>query len=486
MLAPGNLNNMTRRGDVKRVGRNETIHMAAGNAEDQLIERALAAARDTKVLEVRGGVRHDAAKLFAQHFGHAQAIIVADESSYRVAGVDVSNAFAWDLAPGCPSFVFGPSVYADENHANELTNVLSSADAIPVAVGSGTINDLTKLAAHRVNRPYMVVATAASMDGYTAYGASITAQGSKQTFDCPAPRVVLADLETVAGAPAGMNASGYADLIAKVAAGADWIVADALGVEPIHPEVWATVQLHLKEWVDSPAAVTSGDPAVLRRLTNGLMMTGFAMQAHKTSRPASGADHQFSHLWDMQHHTHAGAAPSHGFKVGIGTLASLALYEELLKHDLAAIDIDEAISRWPSLEQLNAQIGDLLGDGELGMTALKETTAKYVGRDALREQLHRLREAWPALRQKLEQQVIPVVRLKQMLHDAGCPYEPEHIGISADRLKKSYWQALFIRRRFTVLDLAHRTGLLDAALAKLFGPGGCWARNSAAAEPTTR
>ena len=117
------------------------------------------------MLVVRGGVRHEAAKVFAQHFGSAQPIIVADENTYRAAGVDVSNAFAWDLAPGCPSFVFGASVYADEHHANELTNVLSSTDAVPVAVGSGTINDLTKLAAHRVNRPYMVVANG-GFDGW--------------------------------------------------------------------------------------------------------------------------------------------------------------------------------------------------------------------------------------------------------------------------------------------------------------------------------
>ena len=101
-----------------------------------------------------------------------------------------------------------------------MQEALGSVEAIPVAVGSGTINDLTKLAAHRLGRPYLVVATAASMDGYTAYGASITANGSKQTFDCPAPRAVLADLEVIAGAPGGMNASGYADLLAKNVAGA--------------------------------------------------------------------------------------------------------------------------------------------------------------------------------------------------------------------------------------------------------------------------
>lgn len=133
--------------------------MAAENEEDLLIQRALAAARDTKVLEVRGGVRHDAAKIFSHHFGNAQPIIVADENTFAAAGRDVSNGFACERPPGCPAFVFGPEVYAEGRCVDELTKVLASSEAIPVAVGSGTINDLTKLAAHRVGRPYMVVAT---------------------------------------------------------------------------------------------------------------------------------------------------------------------------------------------------------------------------------------------------------------------------------------------------------------------------------------
>lgn len=54
------------------------------------------------------------------------------------------------------------------------------------------------------------------------------------------------------------------------------------------------------------------------------------MQWSKSSRPASGAEHQFSHLWDMEGHVHQGLAPSHGFKVGLATLAIASLYEELL------------------------------------------------------------------------------------------------------------------------------------------------------------
>jgi glycerol-1-phosphate dehydrogenase [NAD(P)+] len=312
------------------------------------------------------------------------------------------------------------------------------------------------------------------MDGYSAYGASITSKGSKRTFDCPAPRAVLADLEVISRAPPGMNASGYADLVAKTSAGADWIVAEALEVEPIDPGVWATVQKLLHAWVDSPAAIARGEPAALRRLVNGLMMSGFAMQAARSSRPASGADHQFSHLWDMQHHTHQGIAPSHGFKVGIGTLASIALYEELLQRDLANLDIDRAASKWPSLESLQEQIGGLFGPGELTSIACEEMKAKYVSPQALREQLQRVRGVWPQLREKLTHHLIPFAKVRDMLRDAGCPTEPEQIGISRSRLRTSYQQALFIRRRFTVLDLAHRTGLFDDCLANLFGPRGPW------------
>src|SRR6185437_9480035 len=107
--------------------------------------------------------------------------------------------------------------------------------------------------------------------------------------------------------------------------------------------------------------IVRADPDCLRHLVVGLMMSGFAMQAAKTSRPASGAEHQFSHLWDMQHHVYQGAAPSHGFKVGIGTLASLDLYDVLLRSDFDRLDIDTAVAAWLPLKQVETRIGRLLG-----------------------------------------------------------------------------------------------------------------------------
>jgi glycerol-1-phosphate dehydrogenase [NAD(P)+] len=345
---------------------------------------------------------------------------------------------------------------------------------VPIAVGSGTINDLVKLSAHRAGRQYLAVATAASMDGYTAFGSSITFRGSKQTFDCPAPRAVVADLDVIRRAPTQLSAAGYADLLAKLTAGADWIVADALGIEPIDATAWELVQAPLMQSLSDPAGVRRGDLEAIGRLTEGLMMGGFAMQWTKTSRPASGAEHQFSHLWDMQHHPHDGAAPSHGFKVAIGTLGVARLYEQLLALPLHELDVNAAVAQCKTADQEESTIAQLLGEGELAEKARLEMSAKRVTSDALRQRLLRLREVWPALRERLRAHLPPAETLAGMLAAAGAPTQPEQIGISRERLRLSFRQACLIRRRFTVLDLASSAGVLEACVDRLFAPGGTW------------
>lgn len=443
--------------------------------DDAILKRALELARDTRYIAVEEGARHKSASVFRENFGDKNAIIVADENTYEAAGKDVEASFARDGNTQPKRFIFGPHVYADDACVRELTDLLHGFDGIPVAVGSGTINDLTKVAANLNGRPYMVVGTAASMDGYSAFGASITTAGSKNTVDCPGPKVVLADLEVIAKAPKVMNAWGYGDLLAKVVAGADWMLADAAGAEAIIPTAWELVQDPLRSWIGAPDAIAASEIGALRHLVSGLLMSGLAMQATLSSRPASGAEHQFSHLWDMQHHTFNGVAPSHGFKVGIGVLASLALQEYLLAMDLKSFDIEAAVDAWPSFEQHESIIHTLFDTEALRRRAIDETKGKYVSKGVLRTQLKRVQENWEPLRERVRGQVFPFAEMRGMLRRAGCPCDPSQIGISRARLRLSYQQCCFLRRRFTVLDLLQRLGVFDAALDHLFGPAGPWA-----------
>jgi glycerol-1-phosphate dehydrogenase [NAD(P)+] len=68
---------------------------------------------------------------------------------------------------------------------------------------------------------------------------------------------VVADLDVIASAPAVMGAWGYGDLVGKLVAGVDWIVADALGEEALDRGPFAMVQDNLSAWLRHPPACAS-------------------------------------------------------------------------------------------------------------------------------------------------------------------------------------------------------------------------------------
>lgn len=459
----------------------------SGIMSQKEVLKALSLADETKFLEISENILSETAKIFSIQFPGKKGIIIADENTYRVAGESVHRFLSESgLECAAPFIMDDPELYADYQFVKQVAAHLSPLDGIAVAVGSGVINDLTKLASHELGRPYMCIATAASMDGYSSFGASITKEGAKMTMPCAAPLAILADLDVISGAPAINNASGYADLYAKVPAGADWILADAFGAEALDTQSWHIVQDGLKEALADPAGVRAGTRSAIGPLTEGLMLGGFAMQSLRSSRPASGAEHQFSHLWDMEHHTFKGEmtrrfglykdqdeqVPSHGFKVGIGLLTTTALYERVLMTPLENLDIQQALARWKTLDAQISEVNDLFEDPAVKAFAIKQISDKYVTVEELEVQLTELKANWPEIREKLMGQIIPYKEAKEHLKRVGAPVECEQIGISRDRLRKSFYKAQKLRSRFTVLDMAVRTGYLDRWVAELFDQGG--------------
>jgi glycerol-1-phosphate dehydrogenase [NAD(P)+] len=451
---------------------------------DQRISEALRGASDTEAVVIGSGAIGRVGDVFADTLGDRPAIVVADGNTWDVAGQAVQERLAAGGRDVREPYVFPakPTLYADYDNITTLVGALREHDATPVAVGAGTLNDIVKRAAHELERPYLCVATAASMDGYTAFGAAITKEGYKQTMTCPAPRAVVADLDVLTRAPSPMTSAGYADLLAKIPAGADWIVADALEVEAIDPAVWALVQDPLRAATGRPAELHAGDPAAMEALIEGLVMSGLAMQAASSSRPASGAEHQFSHLWEMEGLGHDDDPPlSHGFKVGLGSISSSALYERVLARDLSAVDVDAAVAAWPAWEETERRVRRAHTTPGLDDAAVEETRAKDVDAGALRQRLTLLRERWPDLRERLTGQLLPAATLRDQLRAADSPTTPQDIGLAPDALRDTYRRAQMIRRRYTVLDLTNQAGILDACVEELFAPDGFWGRALAGA-----
>jgi glycerol-1-phosphate dehydrogenase [NAD(P)+] len=445
---------------------------------EERIRAALAEATDTGQVVIGPGALGAVAEVVERSVGPWPVQVVADATTWRVAGEQVQARLeAAGHATEVP-YRFPPDslVLATYDNVERVRDALAGHDAVPVAVGSGSLNDIVKRAAHEAGRPYVVAATAASMDGYSAFGAAITRDGYKQTMTCPAPRAVVADLEVLAGAPPAMTASGYGDLLGKVTAGADWMVADALEVEPIDPRVWQLAQGPLRAAIGRPAELAGGDREALARLVEGLVLSGLAMQAHASSRPASGAEHQFSHLWEMEGLGHDRRPPlSHGFKVGVGTVAVAALYERLLERDLAALDVEALRRAWPGPREAEAAVRAAHTTPGLDEAAVAETLAKHADPATLGRRLAVLAGRWPVLRDRLRAQLLPAARLRELLAAAGAPTRPAELGLTAAAFRDTYLRARMIRRRYTVLDLAAETGTLDELVGELFAPGGFWA-----------
>lgn len=438
------------------------------------IEMALERARDTKALEFGAGAMEKVPAMFRKLFPGKRAVVVADVNTYRVAGEAVDGYLRNSGVETESPFIFtDPDLFAEWSYIEQLEAFLKSRDVIAVAVGSGVINDLTKLVSSHLGRRYMIVGTAASMDGYTAYGASITYQGNKQTFDCPAPLGMVMDPAVAAKAPEGMSASGYGDLMAKIPAGADWIIADAVDSESIDPFAFSLVQKNLRSALSDPDAVAAGDVEATGKLADGLIMSGFAMQAMSSSRPASGTDHQFSHYWDMEGLCFNGKHVSHGFKVSIGTLVSTACLEYLLGVDFSSFDVEKAVEQWPEWDEMERRIRETFA-GKPGHLArgLVESKGKYTDRDGVRIQLEAVKERWPELRGKIRNQIIPFNEVHDCLKRAGAPYEPEMIGVSREKLRSTFRAIPYMRNRFTGIDLIYRAGLMGEVEEWLFGKGG--------------
>lgn len=441
------------------------------------VQSALQRTTDTKDLIIGAGVVSRTAEMFKKLFPGEVAVVVADTNTWEVAGKAVQASLdAAGVKSEKPYIFDDPDLYAEWKFIEALKARLEPTKTVAIAVGSGVMNDLTKYTSHLLGRKYMCVGTAASMDGYTAYGASITKDGNKQTFDCPAPYGFVMDPEIAAAAPKDLAASGYADLIAKIPAGADWMLADAMGVEKIDKFGWDLVQDGLRESLSAPAAVHEGDVKMTEALCEGLLMSGFAMQAVQSSRPASGTEHQFSHCWDMENLAYPGGHHvSHGFKVGIGTLASTASLEFLLSKDIENLDVEKCVAAWKSWDEMEKEIREVFA-GKPGHLArgLKETKGKYVDKEGLRKQLNALKAAWPELKKAIKAQIIPFDEVYSDLKLVGAPYDPEQICVDRARMKKTFSYIPYMRSRFTNIDVVYRLGLMDELTDKLFGKGGIW------------
>jgi len=358
----------------------------------------------------------------------------------------------------------GEPLPADYGIVAQVKEEIESGEYFPVAVGAGTINDIVKRASYESNTPYLCVPTASSIDGYCSSGAALVKNGLKSTLDCPPPVGIIADPDILKTAPKSMTSSGYGDLYAKLAAGMDWLFADRLGVEAIEPAVWELVQQDLPSWISHPAGLFDDGSPTFTNLFKGLTLSGFAMQLYHDSRPASGAEHMISHIWEMEHLSFKGLHVSHGFKVALGTVITTALMERLFAMDLQNLDVEKIVRSRPGWAERSAQIAMCFPQEPLQGTIMKICQRKWPNDAQLASRMERLRSNAAELADIFTARLGSSTSVKDHLQQAGCPTSLSDLGIDAHRLHPTLVKAHMIRQRYTILDVLYESGLFDSCV----------------------
>lgn len=340
----------------------------------------------------------------------------------------------------------------------EAAGVAMVCDVL-IGVGSGVLNDLGKLAAKRMEKPYVAVATAASMNGYGSPIAAFIEGGVKRTLPAAPTQAIVADLDALAAAPIEMTRSGFADLLSKASATADWNLAHLVRDEAYDPRPHELLDPVVRQCQRQAAAIGRAEPDALKLLMQGLIYGAFAMTLAGHSAPASGGEHLISHLWDMHAHAAGGRHHLHGFQVAIGTRVAAALYERLMAMDADAIDVDALAERWRPWEEVCP--GLRAAHGPLFEAVEPEAKKQHPTREQLRAELTLIRDRWDAIRDRIRPLLLSPARLIELHEAAGVPLDPAAVGQSRASVRHAMLHAKDVRARFTVLDLASELGVLE-------------------------
>ena len=257
-----------------------------------------------------------------------EILLIADENTYRAAGERV-EAELRDKKLKRVIFSGDCVLIPNEEAVATVLEASSGVTAI-LGVGSGVIQDLAKYVSHITSLPYMIFATAPSMDGYASDGAAMILGGMKETVKAGLPRAILADPEVLKDAPMEMIVAGYGDIVGKYSALNDWRLSALINGEYFCDFIYNTTSEMIEKTLTVHEGILARDEKVIQTLMEALIVVGIMMSFAGTSRPASGSEHHLSHFFEIVGIVKNEPYLPHGIDVAYSTLITAKIRQALI------------------------------------------------------------------------------------------------------------------------------------------------------------
>lgn len=272
-----------------------------------------------------------------------EILIVCDKNTYKALGKSVEMKIeesGFNFKDIILSSGEGDLV-PDERTIGRLLVEVGDETELIVAVGSGTINDVSRIVSARTKIPYVIVGTAPSMDGYASTVSPLIIDKTKLTYPGTHPYAILADSTIMKEAPFEMICAGFGDILGKYTALSDWMLSHKIYDEYFCQTTEKLVKEAMNKCFASIDGAVKRDPKAIEYIAEALILSGVAMTLTGNSRPASGAEHHLSHYWEIDKLSRNLEHPLHGNSVGVGTIISAWIYRELKIEEKYGINVPE-------------------------------------------------------------------------------------------------------------------------------------------------
>ena len=371
---------------------------------------------DIKDIAVGSGITADTGEILRRNGFKKRLLLVADENTLSAARGIESALSRFDVE----FKIYKNLRQAEMSEAEKIRALAEKAEGI-ISVGTGSLNDICRMAAAKGNKPFAIYATAASMDGFASYGAPLTDGNFKVTYPAKSPEVIIADTRVLAAAPAVLKSAGFGDMVGKYTGLIDWQVSHILTGEYYCEKVAELTRSAADRITALADRITADDEESAAAVFEALLLTGIGMSFTRTSRPASGTEHILSHYWECKKLLAGELSDFHGRKVGVATLYIMRLYGELYKKERVRAHKDD--TNW---EEVYADYGALAP--EVKRLNTPRTVTDGLDPAALERNWDKVREIIASSPSYEE--------IRAAMIKAGCAMDNNDIGVS-DKLRDS-------------------------------------------------
>lgn len=391
---------------------------------------------ETSIHDIRiaSGLVHNTGDILKENNFSNNILFVADNNTLKAAdGIEKS----------LKDFNIRYKIYEDLRVAdmvlvNEIENLIKEKDISVISVGTGSLNDICRLACARQDKKLCIFATAPSMDGFASYSAPIVCNGFKSSYPAKSPEVIIGDTKILASAPNELKSAGFGDMVAKYVGLIDWQISSLLTGEYYCEKIAALTRSAIDELMNMADKVTENDEYTAGKIFEALLKTGIGMSFSQNSRPASGSEHIISHLIECVELRDNIIPNYHGDDIGVCTLETLKIYNSLAEK--SSVETRNEIVDWDDVFEFYGNMADNVRE-----LNFPENIIDGVDKDNLKDK-------WDLIVEIIHG-VPGYEECKAAMQRAGCKITTKDIGKDKDFFNDCVKYSPYMRKRLTLLRM---------------------------------